>query len=143
MRHQGGHTGERGGERSPANGSRFSAADRLHQSVEFLTLQRRGVRHQTPHFVLYAGRLGDGGSERARLGITVSRRIGNAVVRNRIKRHIRECFRLKLREQMPAGTALVVIARAGAGELKSPSINAELLTATLSLGRKLGGGETE
>jgi ribonuclease P protein component len=141
MRHQGGHTGERDGDRSPANASRFGAGDRLHQSVEFLTLQRRGIRHQTPHFVLYAGRLGDGTAERSRLGVTVSRRVGNAVVRNRIKRHVRECFRRKLREQMPAGASLVVIARAGAGELKSPSINAELLTATLSLGRKLGGGE--
>ncbi len=137
MRHPGGHSGERGG----ALG--FGAADRLHRSAEFLRLQRRGIRYQTPHFVLYAGRLGDDAGGRPRLGITVSRRVGKAVVRNRIRRRIRECFRLKLREQVPAGTAIVVIARAGAGALKSPAINAELLAATLNLGRKLGRGETK
>ncbi len=135
MRHAGGHTGEHLGALS------FGAADRLHRSAEFLRLQRRGFRYQTAHFVLYAGRLGDGDAQRPRLGITVSRRVGKAVVRNRVRRRIRECFRLKLREQIPAGTAMVVIARPGAGQLKTPAINAELLTATLNLGRRLGRGE--
>ncbi len=117
----------------------FGAADRLHRSAEFLDLQRRGVRYQTQHFVLYAGKLGD--EPRPRLGITVSRQIGTAVVRNRIKRRVRECFRTKLREQIPPGTSMVVIARRGAGEIESPAINAELLTATLNLGRELGSRE--
>ena len=121
----------------------FGPADRLHRSAEFLALQRRGIRYQTPHFVLYAGRLGEGEGGRPRLGITVSRRVGKAVVRNRIRRRIRECFRLKLRAQIPVGTSMVVIARSGAGLLNSPAINAELLTATLNLGRKLGGRETK
>ncbi len=148
MRHSSGHTDERGAKRPPvtpqktsAVSSGFGAADRLHRSAEFTSLQRRGIRYQTPHFVLYAGRLGDGGAQRSRLGITVSRRVGNAVVRNRIKRRVRECFRLTLRRQMPDGTSLVVIARSGAGQMETPAINAELVTATLSLGRRLGSGE--
>ncbi len=46
----------------------------------------------------------------SRLGMAVSRKVGNAVVRNRIRRRIRESFRL-LQHDLPAGYDLVVIAR--------------------------------
>jgi ribonuclease P protein component len=113
----------------------FGAADRLHRSAEFLRLQRTGVRVKSAHFVLYAEQLA--GEERRRLGITVSRRIGNAVVRNRVKRRVRECFRLRLRDQLPTGASMVVIALAGAGELPSPAMNAELMAATVNLASRL------
>jgi ribonuclease P protein component len=111
----------------------FSAADRLHRRHEFLRAQRSGARIQTAHFVIYASRLPQ--NDRARLGITVSRRIGGAVVRNRVKRRVRECFRLKLRPILPAGTDLLVIARTGAGQLASAAIMTELVDATMNLRR--------
>jgi len=49
----------------------------------------------------------------ARLGLSVSRKVGNAVVRNRWKRLLREAFRLS-RESMPSGIDLVIVPRAGA-----------------------------
>jgi ribonuclease P protein component len=103
----------------------FGPADRLHGRAEYLRLQKIGARYQTPHFVMYAGRLAE--LDRSRLGMTVSRRIGSAVVRNRTRRRVRECYRLKLRPLFPDGIALIVIARAGAGALASPTIASELL----------------
>jgi ribonuclease P protein component len=75
--------------------------------------------------------------ERTRLGITVSRRIGNAVVRNRVKRLVRECFRRELRAMLPAGVAVVVIARAGAGELGGTVVESELVSAAATLVNRL------
>jgi len=120
----------------------FGAADRMHRSAEFIRLQREGVRVQCPHFVIYAGRLPhDVNINHSRLGVTASRRIGDAVVRNRVKRRIRECFRLMLRESIPPGTSLVVIARIGAGELPSAAINSELFAGIRKIRGRLEPGQ--
>jgi ribonuclease P protein component len=116
----------------------FAAADRLHRSAEFLRLQRNGVRFQSPHFVLYAGNLDDE-PERSRLGVTVSRRIGNSVVRNRVKRRVRECFRKVMRAELPPRTSIVVIARGGAGALASREIGDELAMAARNLSGRIAG----
>lgn len=76
-------------------------------------------------------------SARPRLGVTVSGRIGNAVVRNRIKRRVRECFRLELRDLMPPDASLVVIARKGAGDLRYSEIQTELTASVRIAGARL------
>ena len=53
------------------------------------------------------------GSSRSRLGLAVSKKVGNAVVRNRWKRRIREAFRLQQHE-LPVGLEIVVRPRKGA-----------------------------
>lgn len=62
---------------------------------------------------------------RARLGLTVSRKVGNACVRNRVKRRLREYFRLN-RDKMPPETDVVFIALTGAATLDMHQLNQEL-----------------
>lgn len=58
---------------------------------EFQRATSAGRRLSARHFLVFVRDRGDGGS--TRLGITVTRRVGNAVRRNRIKRLVREWFR--------------------------------------------------
>lgn len=102
----------------------FARSGRLHRRTEYLYVQREGVRVQTAHFVVYAARFCH--DDTIRLGTAVSRRVGGAVVRNRLKRRIRECFRLQLRCGLPGGTGVVVIGRRGAGALLMRSVMREL-----------------
>lgn len=67
--------------------------------------------------------------DRIRLGVTVSRRVGNAVARNHVKRRIREWFRndwAKFDEPVD----IVVIGRQAAAEMTGPEISSELSQAT-------------
>jgi ribonuclease P protein component len=64
--------------------------EKVRKRKEFERIRRFGDKRQTKHFLLSYYDHRDGGR---RLGIAVSRRVGNAVVRNRIKRYIREFFR--------------------------------------------------
>lgn len=69
-------------------------------------------------------RRGGSGKEGTRLGITASRRVGSAVVRNRVKRQVREWFRVARSEIGPAD--IVVIARAAGARLESEEVRREL-----------------
>jgi ribonuclease P protein component len=88
---------------------------RLSRSAEFDRVFRQGRSHAGRDLVLYVFPRGDQDAE-PRLGMTVSRKVGSAVERNRIKRVLREAFALES-ERLPAGSDAVVIARSGAREL--------------------------
>ena len=108
----------------------FPKAARLRRRAEFLRVQRAGQRNSIPHFVLIAT---PGSTGAARLGITVSSRVGNAVARNRVKRLVRELFRTRSAHRAGAND-VVVIAKPGAEVLSYAEVVSELeapLTAAL------------
>lgn len=80
-----------------------------------------GCKLTTPHFVLLVSR---NSAAVPRLGITVSRRVGNAVVRNRLKRKVREYFRLHRTDFQNCD--YLVIARSRAGKLHQQQIDHHL-----------------
>jgi ribonuclease P protein component len=104
----------------------FGRVDRLRSSREFQHVSRRGRRATSGSFVvIVAPRAGATGDERARFGLTVSRRVGGAVVRNRVKRRLREWFRHSAARAV-AGLDWVVIARPAAAGLESAPLRDEL-----------------
>jgi ribonuclease P protein component len=115
-------------------GAGFARRHRLRRRADFLTIQRQGRKRRTSHFLLQM--LTEFDSAGPKLGITVSRRIGTAAVRNRLKRRVRECFRLRLRPILPQTAALVVIGLAGAGELNFAAIDQQLTAAVEALARR-------
>ncbi len=81
---------------------------RLTRSSDFERVRKQGRSWAQPLFIFSAGR---NDLDCTRFGFIVSRRIGNAVVRNRVKRQLREAVRRHLAE-FPAGYDVVLVARA-------------------------------
>jgi ribonuclease P protein component len=110
---------------------RFPRSARLLRRSEFLRVQTSGRRVHTAHFIILVSP-GQG----SRLGVTVGRRVGCAVRRNRIKRVVREVFR-RNRELFPANCDVVLVARSGADRLDYGSVKDELTRAQPALARLL------
>ena len=109
---------------------RFGKAVRILRRREFLAVQQRGER-------LYAGKLVvlalEAGQDRPRIGITVPGKVANSVIRNRIKRWVREAYRSVAADLPPVD--LVVIARAGSAEVGLEGARAALCAARDRLSR--------
>jgi ribonuclease P protein component len=98
-----------------------------------------GRRIIRPGFVLQALAGGDRSNRPPRFGITVTRKIGNAVVRNRIRRRLREAIRATAGGAR-AGTDYVIVARRAALTLHFDRLVTDLMDGFAALGR---GEETE
>jgi ribonuclease P protein component len=92
------------------NDSSFPRQSRLRQQADFDRVYE-GKAYAADEVLVVNGVRN--GREESRLGLSVSRRVGNAVVRNRWKRLIREAFRAQ-RDQIPSGFDFVVRPRKGA-----------------------------
>lgn len=89
---------------------------RLRRRSEFLAVAATGRRWITPSFVLQVGRRGEGQPEPSDgigIGFTATKRLGNAVTRNRAKRRLREATRLLLPDAADPAHDYVLVARSG------------------------------
>jgi ribonuclease P protein component len=102
----------------------FPKAERLLKRHEFLRLSGHGRKIHTQNFIVLRA---DSSGPSARIGATVSRRTGNAVVRNRIKRMIREFYRLN--KGLFVSADYNIIAKPGAARLEFPETIRELTRA--------------
>jgi ribonuclease P protein component len=101
--------------------------DRLTQRKDYLAANA-GKRAPMPGFVLIV-RARDDADPLMRVGITVSKKVGNAVVRNRMKRRFRALVREILPEAGLAGADHVLVGRAGGVERPFDDLKAELIKA--------------
>lgn len=111
----------------------FPRSARIRSRKEFDRVFSAGVRASDAYVTLFAA-LSD--QPCARLGISVSRRLGNAVRRNRAKRLVREAFRT-LRHDWPPCTDWVVIPRAGVEGLTLERVTQSLVSLSTRLIRRL------
>lgn len=86
-------------------------------------MRAQGTHRNSSHFVAQVALAREGTGRH--LGLVVSKRVGGAVERNRVKRRIREWFRQE-RAVLTEGSDLVVIARRGAARLSGAEIAGEL-----------------
>jgi len=100
----------------------YPKSERLLNRKDFVNLNRGDKRYLTEHFTVIFKENGLGIS---RLGVTVSKKIGKAVKRNRIKRLLREFFRLN-KKIFPKGFDVVFVANKGADNLNYWKIQEEL-----------------
>lgn len=110
----------------------FSRTHRIRHQADFDRVYSSGCYAADQVLVMYADR---NDREYCRLGLSVSRKVGNAIVRNRWKRLIREAFRGS-RGALPAGLDLVIRPRRGA-EADFQAILAALPRLAKQLDKKL------
>lgn len=124
---------------SPIAASALTPA-RLKRRGEFLRVAARGKRAARPGLVLQAMPAG-GGAAPPRLGFTVTKKVGNAVTRNRVRRRLKEAARLTFRDhpEIARGWDLVLIGREGTVRRDFAELRADLEGALRQVGAWSGG----
>jgi len=99
----------------------FPKENRIRKRPDFLLISKKGHKFYAPDFLLIRHVTG---GDLSRIGITVSRKVGNSVVRNRVKRYIREFFRNN--RELFACADYSIIARSGAAKIDYAKVCKEL-----------------
>lgn len=104
---------------------RFPQSARLSRASEFARLRREGTSFHGKLIVLSV--LKAEPDTETRIGLITSRRVGGAVVRNRVRRRLREILRA-LRPEIRRGLHLVIVARAAAAKAEFAALRSDLLS---------------
>ncbi|ABC77021.1 ribonuclease P protein component [Syntrophus aciditrophicus] len=97
-------------------------SERIRKRRSYLQIYQHGKRSFTKHFTIVVS---ENDLDFPRLGMTVTKKIGNAVKRNRIKRLIREFFRLN-KDRFKASQDIVIIAKGNTSSMKYADVCREL-----------------
>ena len=89
---------------------RLKKEERITRRTEFLKIFKHGIRYNTENFLIII--FSDNNKPIRRLGITVSKKVGGAVKRNRVKRLLKEFFRLH-KDHLPESSDILFIAKPG------------------------------
>ena len=112
---------------------RFLPEHHIRQGADFDRAYHRRASASDPYLLVFGC---PNGMSHARLGLSVSRKVGGAVVRNRWKRLIREAFRVS-RSELPEGVDLVVIPRGGGAEPELANLRRSLCRLARRVASKL------
>lgn len=104
----------------------FRKEERLLKRVQFLNVTESGKKLQARYFIVFVK---PNNLDFSRIGLTVSKKVGGAVIRNRVKRIIREFFRLN-KGRIDRGIDIVVIA-------KREAVGKGLVDVSVELGKVL------
>ena len=95
----------------------------LKKNRDFQNVYKKGTSFANRYLVMYVS---DNGLEMNRVGISVSKKVGNSVVRHRVKRLIKEAYRLQ-EEKFHRGLDVVIIARVSAKDISFEKTESALL----------------
>ena len=112
-----------------ATSEKFPRFVRIVRSLDYQAIYKTGRKTHSSHFVLFSR---SNTLEHSRLGITASRKVGGAVVRNRVKRLFREIFRRSL-SQIPSRFDVVINAKSGCDRVRYEDLRVEFLAAVKKL----------
>ncbi len=95
----------------------------IKKNEDFSLIYKKGRSRANKYFIMYAKK---NGSDKNRIGISVSKKVGNSVVRHRVKRLVKESYRLH-EKMFNSGLDIVVIARSSAADLGFYDVESALL----------------
>ncbi len=108
---------------APLRDYRFPRSSRICRKSDFQVVFDHGVRWSTRHLRAVVH---EAGREESRLGLAVSRKVGNAVVRNKLKRRLREIFRCE-KGASPCHRDMILIPRPGCSDLDFQSLKEQVV----------------